>query len=101
MQNIERTGPQQFIDTAIRFARPHCAHGRSSLAELFYAAIVFFQKLYFVPIVAEKSGFSNAALVLPTGNQISIMQHQDSHCILSLILDCCGRKWADCDASAR
>jgi hypothetical protein len=101
VQNVERAGSQQLIDAAIRFARPHGAYRRSRFTELFYTAIVFLQQLYFVPMVAEKGGFSNAALILPAGDQISVVQHQDPHCILSLIPDRSERKLADSDSSAR
>jgi hypothetical protein len=101
VQNVERAGPQQLIDAAIRFWRPNCAYCRAHLAKLVDTAIVFFQKLYFMAMVAEKSGLSNAALVFPSGDQISVVQHQNPHCILSLIPDCCGRKLADFDSSAR
>jgi len=49
------------------------------MAELLYAPIVLFQKLHFMPVVTKKSGFSDAALILPAGDQISVVQHQDLH----------------------
>ena len=101
MQDVESAGLQQLVDAPIGFPRPHCTDCRSRLAELLYSAIVFFQKLYFMPMIAQEGSFSDAALVLPAGDQISVVQHQDPHCALSLVPDCCARMKADSDLSAR
>jgi hypothetical protein len=53
------------------------------MAQLLYAAIIFFQKLDFMAMVTKKRGFSDAALILAAGDQISVVQHQDPHCILN------------------
>jgi hypothetical protein len=52
------------------------------MAQLIYAAVVLLHKLHFMPMITEKRGFSNAALIFPTGDQISVVQHQDLHCMV-------------------
>jgi hypothetical protein len=75
MQNVESAGLQQLVDAPIGFPRPHCTDCRSRLAELLYTAIVFFQKLYFVPMIAEQRRFSGARLVFTARDQVSVMEH--------------------------